>query len=90
LKPTIGSGSEIDRHGKLTPWSISGGYSCGHILVTSEDGSIDHDSWAVELNAHLEALAAAEAAGDRQEPPPESRKNPRTDDDGTRKPLGDW
>jgi len=52
---------EIGRHGKLTPSSISGGYSCGHIIITSEDGSIDHDSWAVELNTYLEALPKPEA-----------------------------
>ncbi len=40
--------------------SISGGYSRGHIIVTSEDGSIDHDSWARELDAYLESLAKAE------------------------------
>src|ERR1700682_933721 len=53
---------ELDRHGKLSPSSISGGYSCGHIVVTSEDGSIDHDSWARELDAYLEALRISETA----------------------------
>jgi hypothetical protein len=54
--------TEIARHGKLSSSSVSGGYSCGHIVVTSEDGSIDHDSWAKELDAYLEALAAVEKA----------------------------
>lgn len=48
--------TEIASHGKLPVSSISGGYSSGHIIVTSEDGSITHDSWAAELNAHLEKL----------------------------------
>ncbi|HEX5508445.1 MAG TPA: hypothetical protein VFX37_08065 [Pseudolabrys sp.] len=47
--------TEIARHGKLPANSISGGYSCGHIIVTSEDGSIDHDGWAKELDTYLEA-----------------------------------
>lgn len=48
--------TEIAMHDKLSPWSISGGYSSGHIIVASEDGSIDHDSWAIELNRYLESL----------------------------------
>lgn len=48
--------TQIVMHDKLPPWSISGGYSSGHIYVTSEDGSIDHDTWAVQLNAYLESL----------------------------------
>ncbi len=51
---------EIDRHGKLSTSSISGGYCCGHIIVTSEDGSIDHDSWARELDAYLDGLKKAD------------------------------
>ena len=58
---------EISRHGKLSATSISGGYSCGHIIVTSEDGSIDHDKWAAELNAHLQKIAAEESARANQE-----------------------
>lgn len=49
---------EIARYGKLSASSISGGYSSGHIIVTSEDGSIDHDSWAKKLNEYLEAERA--------------------------------
>jgi hypothetical protein len=44
---------EVDR-GQLRSTSISGGYSCGHIVVASEDGSMDHDRWFKELNAYLE------------------------------------
>lgn len=76
---------EIDRHGRLSTSAVSGGYSCGHIVVTSEDGSIDHDAWAIELNAHLEALAAAEA----QAAAAESRKNSRTDPIPIAMPLSD-
>lgn len=57
---------EIARHGKLSGSSVSGGYSSGHIIVTSEDGSIDHDSWAKELDEYLKALDAAKA--DRSPP----------------------
>jgi hypothetical protein len=46
---------EIHRHGKLSKLSIMGGYSSGHIIATSEDGTIDHDSWDAALNEHLEA-----------------------------------
>lgn len=52
---------EIDR-GNMRSTSISGGYSCGHIAVVSEDGSIDHDSWAKELSEHLEKVKAAKVA----------------------------
>jgi hypothetical protein len=52
--------TEIAMHDKLPTSSISGGYSQGHIIVTSEDGSIDHDSWARELNEYLEALPKPE------------------------------
>jgi len=45
---------EVDRGG-LRSTSISGGYSCGHIIVASEDGSMDHDKWFQHLNAYLEA-----------------------------------
>lgn len=48
---------EVDRGG-LRSTSISGGYSCGHIVVASEDGSMDHDHWFQELNAYLEAERA--------------------------------
>lgn len=54
--------SEIHRHGKLSKRSIMGGYSSGHIVVTSEDASIDHDSWAKDLNDHLEAERAKASA----------------------------
>lgn len=56
--------SEIARSGSLSRRSLSGGYSSGHIIVTSEDGSIDHDSWAVKLDEHLRRLDA------EQEPKP--------------------
>jgi hypothetical protein len=45
---------EIDR-GCMRSTSISGGYSCGHIVVASEDGSMDHDKWFQELKEYLEA-----------------------------------
>jgi hypothetical protein len=48
---------EISRHGRLPATSISGGYSSGHIIVSSEDASIDHDAWAIELNRYLDELA---------------------------------
>lgn len=53
---------EIARSGKLSASSVSGGYSSGHIIVTSEDGSIDHDSWAKELDEYLKALDAQKTA----------------------------
>jgi hypothetical protein len=46
--------TEIARHGSLPASSCSGGYSSGHIIITSEDESIDHDSWAKELDAWIE------------------------------------
>jgi len=49
---------EIDR-GNLRGTSISGGYSSGHIIVASEDGSMDHDKWFSELNEYLEREKAA-------------------------------
>ena len=52
--------TEIAMRDRLSPRSISGGYSTGHIIVTSEDGSIDHDSWARELDAYLESLRKTE------------------------------
>ncbi len=52
---------EVDR-GNMRSTSISGGYSCGHIVVASEDGSIDHDKWANDLNEYLEKIRAAEVA----------------------------
>lgn len=48
--------THIAMHDRLSPWSISGGYSAGNIYVTSEDGSIDHDAWALQLNAYIESL----------------------------------
>lgn len=76
---------EIARHGKLSTSSISGGYSCGHIVVTSEDGSIDHDGWARELDAYLEELHKteteklnADSAG--QTPTARSEHEGRSDD----------
>lgn len=54
--------TEIARHGRLPANSVSGGYSSGHIIVSSEDGSITHDSWAKELDEYLEDLKTKEAA----------------------------
>ena len=54
--------TKIARHGALSASSVSGGYSCGHIIVSSENGSIDHDGWARELDEHLEALRQRETA----------------------------
>lgn len=48
--------TEIARHGRLPASSCSGGYSTGHIVVTSEDSDITHDSWANRLNEYLDAL----------------------------------
>jgi len=48
---------EVDR-GFMRGSSVSGGYSCGHIVVASEDGSMDHDKWYQELNEYLEAERA--------------------------------
>jgi hypothetical protein len=56
--------AEVDR-GNLRSTSISGGYSCGHIIVASEDGSIDHDSWAKNLNEYLEQIRADESLNQR-------------------------
>lgn len=49
---------EVDR-GFMRSVSVSGGYSCGHIIVTSEDGSMDHDKWFIELNEYLERERSA-------------------------------
>lgn len=46
---------QIDVEGQLPPTSISGGYSSGHIITTSEDETITHDSWAADLEAYLKA-----------------------------------
>jgi hypothetical protein len=54
--------TEIARHGRLSASSCSGGYSAGHIVVTSENGDITHDSWAKELDDYLEALDRSESA----------------------------
>ena len=48
--------TEIAIDGRLSRSSCSGGYSTGHIIVTSEDGSIDHDAWAIKLDEHLKRL----------------------------------
>lgn len=48
--------------GRCRSTSISGGYSCGHIVVVSEDGSMDHDKWFADLNKYLEAERAKAAA----------------------------
>ena len=48
---------EVDG-GHMRSTSISGGYSCGHIVVVSEDGSMDHDKWYQDLNEYLEAERA--------------------------------
>ncbi|HVM38318.1 MAG TPA: hypothetical protein VM265_08030 [Sphingomicrobium sp.] len=45
---------------RLPRTSVSGGYSSGHIIVTDEDGSIDHNRWAADLDAYLEDLRAKE------------------------------
>lgn len=52
---------QIDAEGQLSPTSISGGYSSGHIITTSEDEYITHDSWAAALNVHLEQERARKA-----------------------------
>ena len=44
----------------LSKQSISGGYSSGHIIVISEDGAMDHDKWAADLDAWLEARKSDE------------------------------
>lgn len=49
-------GDGILGSGSMSRWSVSGGYSSGHIIVTSEDGDISHDSWAVENEAYVERL----------------------------------
>jgi hypothetical protein len=53
--------TEIAMHGKLSASSVSGGYSTGHIIVTSEDGTITHDSWAADLDKYLEGIRQKEA-----------------------------
>jgi len=58
--------TEIDRHGRLPANSVSGGYSTGHIIVTSEDGTIDHDSWYRDLSEYLEKVREAEALESRE------------------------
>ena len=48
--------TEIARDCRLSRSSCSGGYSTGYIIVTSEDGTIDHDAWAIKLDEHLKRL----------------------------------
>lgn len=48
--------TEIASHGMLSKWSVSGGYSTGHIIETSEDETITHDSWAEENEAYCRSL----------------------------------
>lgn len=55
--------TEIARREKLSTFSVSGGYSSGHVVVTSEDGAVTHDSWAAKLDEYLEELAARESVG---------------------------
>lgn len=50
--------TEIARHGNLSKWSVSGGYSCGHVITTSEDESVTHDSWAEANEAYVQTLKA--------------------------------
>ena len=51
---------ELARDGELSRQSVSGGYSSGWIYVCDVDGSMTHDRWASELNAHLEKLERPE------------------------------
>jgi hypothetical protein len=48
--------TQIAMHGELSPRSISGGYSTGHIYVCDVDGNMTHDKWAKELDAYLSSL----------------------------------
>ena len=67
---------EVDR-GSMRSTSISGGYSCGHIVVASEDGSMDHDKWYQELNKYLEAERAKGLPADvGHAPHPASKLSP--------------
>jgi len=45
--------TEIARTGSLSTSSVSGGYSHGWIVETSEDETITHDTWVYSLNAYL-------------------------------------
>jgi len=64
---------EVDR-GFMRSVSISGGYSCGHIVVASEDGSMDHDKWSKDLNEYLERERAAASEHSPEVLQPEDRK----------------
>lgn len=52
--------TEIAQSGRLSASSVSGGYSFGWIVETSEDESITHDSWAAELHEYLDHLRQSE------------------------------
>lgn len=52
--------TEVARHGSLSKWSVSGGYSTGHIIETSEDETVTHDSWAEANEAYCRALQSSE------------------------------
>jgi hypothetical protein len=47
---------DIDRQGKLPPWSVSGGYSSGWHYTVSEDESITHESWAKANDAYVKEI----------------------------------
>lgn len=48
---------EIMTSGSLSKSSVSGGYSAGHIIITSEE-PITHDAWAIELERYLAEMSA--------------------------------
>lgn len=58
--------ADIVMHGKLSTNCISGGYSSGWILASSEDETITHESWEAELDAYLASLEDTHNGYDRR------------------------
>ncbi len=48
--------NDIAMRRSLPPWSVSGGYSVGWTLSSSEDETITHDSWAEANEAYCAHL----------------------------------
>lgn len=48
--------TEVATDGRLSKWSVSGGFSFGWTVESSEDETITHDSWADANKAYCEAL----------------------------------
>lgn len=52
--------TEIAVSGSLSTQCVSGGYSSGWHFTSSEDDTITHDSWSVEIEHYCAALRTKE------------------------------